>query len=122
MTDRELIAQLYLDYWTAMINKDVPALADMMADDYELRHMTGLRQGKDSFFSSLRSGELNYFAADHDEILVDVTGDTATMIGRTRVQAAVYGGRTSWWRLQGDFTLRKENGVWKLVSSVASTY
>ena len=122
MTDRELIAQLYRDYWIAMINKDVSALDDMMADDYELRHMTGLRQGKDSFFSSLRSGELNYFAADHDEILVDVTGDTATMIGRTRVQAAVYGGRTSWWRLRGDFTLRKENGAWKLVSIRASTY
>ena len=122
MTDRERIAQLYRDYWTAMIEKDVPALDGMMAEDYELRHMTGLRQGKDSFFSSLRSGELNYFAANHEEILVEVTGDTATLVGRTRVQAAVYGGRTNWWRLQGDFTLRKEDGVWKFVSSRAFTY
>lgn len=122
MTDREQIAQLYRDYWTAMIGKDVPALDDMMAEDYELRHMTGLRQGKESFFASLCGGELNYFAANHDEILVEVNGDTATLVGRTRVEAAVYGGRTNWWRLQGDFTLRKEDGEWKFVSSRASTY
>lgn len=38
------------------------------------------------------------------------------------VLAAVYGGGKNWWHLQGDFTLRKENGAWKLVSSRASTY
>jgi hypothetical protein len=44
------------------------------------------------------------------------------MTGRSRVMAAVYGGRKSSWRLQGDFTLRKENGNWKFTSSKASTY
>ena len=32
------------------------------------------------------------------------------------------GGRKNRWRLQGDFTLRKEDGAWKLTSSRASTY
>ena len=35
---------------------------------------------------------------------------------------AVYGGGKHSWRLRGDFTLRKENGRWKLSSSGASTY
>ena len=40
----------------------------------------------------------------------------------SRVEAAVYGSGRNTWRLQGDFTLRKEDGVWKLTSSRASTY
>ena len=41
---------------------------------------------------------------------------------RARVLAAVYGGGKHRWKLQGDFTLRKEDDVWKLSSSRASTY
>jgi len=44
------------------------------------------------------------------------------MTGKSRVLAAVYGGGKNSWRLKGDFTLRKENGTWKLTSSRASTY
>ena len=49
-------------------------------------------------------------------------GNTATMVGKSKVLAAVYGGSKSRWRLRGDFTLRKENENWKLTSSKASTY
>ena len=44
------------------------------------------------------------------------------LIGKSRVQAAVYGGGAHVWHLRGDFTLRREQGVWKLTSSKASTY
>ena len=122
MNDEKLIQELYRKYWVCMINKDVAGLDEMMADDYYLAHMTGKRQDKDDFFRSLRSGELNYYSAEHDEITAEVTGDRATLIGKSKVVAAVYGGGKSRWRLRGDFTLRKENGQWKLVSSRASTY
>ncbi|MBQ8306234.1 MAG: nuclear transport factor 2 family protein [Blautia sp.] len=122
MGDREQIEELYRTYWRCMINKDISGMDRIMADDYELRHMTGLRQSKQDFFRSVTSGELNYYSAKHEEIFVDVTGDTATMIGRSKVVAAVYGGGRHSWRLQGDFTLRKEKGTWKLTSSRASTY
>ena len=122
MSDTEQIEELYRTYWQCMINKDIAGMDRLMADDYELRHMTGLRQPKQDFFRSVASGELNYYSAKHDEIIVQVTGDTATMIGRSRVMAAVYGGGNTPWKLQGDFTLRKEDGVWRLTSSRASTY
>ena len=105
-----------------MINKDIAGMDRLMADDYELRHMTGLTQPKQAFFRSVTSGELNYYSAKHDEIIVQVSGDTATMIGRSKVVAAVYGGGKNTWKLQGDFTLRKEDGVWRLTSSRASIY
>lgn len=67
MSDREQIEELYHTYWRCMINKDIAGMDRLMADDYELRHMTGLRQPKQDFFRSLASGELNYYFAKHDE-------------------------------------------------------
>ena len=122
MSDREQIAELYRAYWQYMISKDIAGMDRIMAEDYELRHMTGLRQNKQDFFRSVKNGELNYYSAEHDEIIVKVSGDTAAMTGRSRVTAAVYGGSRHTWRLQGDFTLRKEEGRWKLTVSRASTY
>lgn len=122
MTDREQIEKLYRDYWQYMIDKDVKAMDAIMTDGYTLTHMTGLRQKKRDFFDSVLSGELNYYSAVHDEITVSVSGDRAEMTGKSRVEAAVYGGRKGRWRLRGDFTLSREDGVWKLSSSRASTY
>ena len=122
MSDREQIEELYRIYWQCMISKDIAGMDRIMTEDYELRHMTGLRQPKQDFFRSVKNGELNYYSAKHDKIIVEVSGDTAVMTGRSRVEAAVYGSGRNTWRLQGDFTLRKEDGVWKLTSSRASVY
>lgn len=122
MNDEEKIKELYRRYWTYMINKDKQGLNSLLADDYYLLHMTGVRQSKETFIKGLLDGTFNYYSAEHDAIDVRINGDTAVMIGRSRVTAAVYGGSKRLWHLQGDFTLRKENGNWKLTSSGASTY
>lgn len=122
MSDEEQIKELYRTYWNYMIDKNAEGLRDLMAGDYYLRHMTGVKQSVDEFLKGLLNGTFNYYSAEHDEIIVNINGDTATMIGKSRVLAAVYGGGKNSWRLQGDFTLRKENGNWKLTSSKASTY
>lgn len=123
MTDEtEIIREVYRTYWRCMIEKDVPGLRRLLSDDYELRHMTGLRQSGEVFLNGLLDGTFNYYSAVHDSIEVRVNGDKAVMTGKSRVVAAVYGGGKHSWRLRGDFTLRKENGSWKLTSSGASTY
>ena len=122
MNDEEQIRELYRKYWKFMIDKDEAGLRSLLSDDYYLRHMTGVKQSAEEFIKGLMNGTFNYFSAEHDDIEVNVAGSTATMIGKSRVLAAVYGGGKNKWRLQGDFTLRKENGIWKLTSSGASTY
>ena len=122
MTDREQIEELYREYWRCMIRKDGSGLRAMMAEDYTLEHMTGLRQSAEAFLKGLQKGTFNYFSAQHDSIQVSLAGDRATLIGKSRVLASVYGGGEHLWRLRGDFTLRKEQGVWKLTGSRASTY
>ncbi|MBQ7714383.1 MAG: nuclear transport factor 2 family protein [Clostridia bacterium] len=121
-TDEEAIRGLYRDYWRYMIEKDAGGLRRIMADDYYLLHMTGVRQSKEEFIKGLLGGTFNYFSADHDGIDVEISENSAKMTGRSLVSAAVYGGGKHTWRLQGDFTLRKEKGRWKLTSSKASTY
>ena len=123
MTDeKDTIREMYRKYWHCMITKNAEGLRDLMADDYYLLHMTGVKQSAEMFLNGLLDGTFNYYSADHDSIEVSLNGDHAIMTGRSRVMAAVYGGRKSRWRLQGDFTLRKENGNWKFTSSKASTY
>ena len=122
MTDEERIRELYRRYWDCMIGKDADSLRRLMSDDYYLMHMSGVRQSREVFIKGLLDGTLNYYSAEHDSIDVKVNGNHAMMTGKSRVLAAVYGGGKHLWRLQGDFTLRKENNEWKLTSSEASTY
>ena len=122
MNDIEIIKELYCKYWNYMIEKNADGLRSIMSEDYYLLHMTGVKQSADVFLKGLLDGTFNYYSAKHDEINVHVDGDKASMIGKSRVIAAVYGGGKNSWRLQGDFSLRKEDGQWKLTASRASTY
>lgn len=122
MNDIETIKEIYRRYWKCMIDKDESELRSLMSDDYYLMHITGTRQSIDEFISGLLDGTFNYYSAEHDDIQISENGNTATMVGKSKVLAAVYGGGKSRWRLRGDFTLRKENENWKLTSSKASTY
>ena len=122
MGEEAKISELYKEYWDYMIEKNIEGLRSLMSSDYCLYHMTGVKQSADDFLNGLKNDTFNYYSADHDDIVVSVHGDEATMIGKSRVVAAVYGGGKGSWRLQGNFTLRKEGGNWKFTSSRASTY
>ena len=122
MNDREQIRQLYLAMCNAMIAKDTSTLAMVHADDYVLTHMTGARQTKREYLDAIADGTLNYYSAQHDSIDITLDGDSASVIGRSRINAAVYGGGRHTWRLQSHLTLAKRNGLWLIISSTVSTY
>ena len=122
MNDEEQIKELYRFYWKYMIDKDVKGLHEIHSEDYFLCHMTGIKQTREEFENGLLNGTFNYFSADHDSIEVMIDGNTAEMIGCSKVVASVYGGGKGSWRLKGTFTLRKQNETWKMTSSKASTY
>ena len=85
--------------------------------------MTGMRQPKTEFISAVLDGTLNYYTAKHDEIrLLTTDRDYASMVGRTQVEAAVFGGSRHTWRLQQDIKLIKRNGKWLIAEARASTY
>ena len=122
MTDKEQIIQLYKEMYTAMVNKDSAELYRVHDDSFVLVHMTGMRQPKEVYISSIMDGTLNYYSASHEDMQVEVKGDTAVLVGRSRVTAAVFGGGKHTWRLQLRFQLVKKNGQWRFALASASTY
>ena len=124
MTDEGACAQLYCDLCAASIAKDEGAMAAALADDYALVHMTGMRQSKRDYIDAVLDGTLNYYSADLGSIDVRISPDGAhaQIRGRSRINAAVFGGGRHTWRLQQDLKAEKRDGAWLLVESRASTY
>ena len=121
-TDKQAIEQLYKQQYRAMIAKDIAALRPMFADDFYLVHMTGTRQNRQQYLEVIANGTLNYYSCQTEQLEVNIDGDSATLTGRSRVLAAVYGGGKHTWRLQLTFKLRKQDGRWQFTYSTASTY
>lgn len=122
MDDKQQIEAIYRRMYSAMIAKDTLALDSLLDDEATLVHMTGVRQPKRGYIRSIADGTLNYYAADHDRILVSVDGSQARLTGQSRVSAAVYGGGRHTWRLQIAASLVKADGQWRFLEMVASTY
>ena len=122
MSDTELCREVYREMYRAMTAKDAEALDDVLDDGFVLVHMTGMRQDKQAFIKAVINGTLNYYACKDDSIDVKINGDTAVLIGKSQVNAAVFGGGKHTWRLEQDLTLVKRDGKWLITLSEASTY
>lgn len=122
MDDEACVRAAYADMYAAMIKKDRAALICLLGEEFVLVHMTGMRQGKTAFINAVASGTLNYYSALHEDISADVRGSEARLRGRSRVEAAVFGGGRHIWRFQLDIQLKKEGAAWKISRAVASSY
>ena len=122
MNDREQIIRLYKEMYAAMVNKDRAELERVHDDSFVLVHMTGMRQSRQEYINAIMDGTLNYYSASHEDMQVEVGGDSAVLTGKSRVTAAVFGGGKHTWRLQLRFQLVKKNGEWRFAVASASTY
>lgn len=122
MDDRQQIDQLYQEMYKAMVEKDSATLDRVHADEFVLVHMTGMRQSKREYIRAIMDGTLNYYSATHEQTDITIDGDRATLTGRSRVTAAVFGGGRSTWRLQLRLGLVRCDGRWQFIEARASTY
>lgn len=116
------IIRLYGQMYSAMISKDRAVLERVHDDSFVLVHMTGMRQQKSVYIDSIMDGTLNYYSAQHEDMQVSVSGDTAALTGKSKVDAAVFGGGRHTWRLQLMFELVNKGGEWIFTLAQASTY
>ncbi|WP_251197287.1 nuclear transport factor 2 family protein [Anaerotardibacter muris] len=123
-TDEYECARLYDELCAYSMDKDGEGIRRLCAGDYALIHMTGMVQTRDEYIAAVLDGTLNYYSTEHDSIDVEVAPDAATarIRGRSRINAAVFGGGRNTWRLQQDLRAEKRDGRWVLVESRASTY
>ena len=122
MNDKEYIENCYRQLYCGMVDKDRAILSGVLDEGFVLIHMTGMRQGKEAFIRAIEDGTLNYFSADHQQMETSIRGDTAELIGRSVVNAAVFGGGRHTWRLQLDIALIKKGDAWAITEAKASTY
>jgi hypothetical protein len=122
MDEKEVLADRYRKMYAGMISKDMGLLDEVLDESFVLIHMTGMRQSKPEFMQYVKQGTLNYFSAVHKSIDVEISGADAVLIGQSRIEAAVFGGRKSKWNLQQKLSLKKRDGIWFITRSVASTY
>ena len=122
MEDKELVKNAYKKMYEGMIAKDEKILDEVLDDSFVLVHMTGMKQSKDAYIKAVMNGTLNYFSAEHEYMPVEISGDTAVLIGQSYVAAAVFGSGRSNWHLQQKCSLKRVSGEWKITRSVASTY
>ena len=122
MSDQALCRAAYIEMYRAMIAKDIPALSDVLDESFVLVHMTGMRQSKAAFLKAVSNGTLNYASAEHESMDVTISSDRATLVGKSRVRAAVFGGSWHSWRLEQDLRLLKKNDCWRIALSEVHTY
>ena len=120
--DEQLIREAYTRMYEGMIAKDEQILQEVLDDSFVLVHMTGMRQTKEAFIKAVMDGTLNYYSAEHENMPVEISGDTAILTGQSYVAATVFGGGRSNWHLQQKCSMKKTDGIWKITRSVASTY
>lgn len=122
MSAVEEVKSCYRQMYDGMIRKDRALLDKLLDRGFVLVHMTGMRQDKAAFIGAVEDGTLNYYAAGHEDIRAEVYGDRASLVGRSRVNAAVFGGGKHTWRLQLELRLVRKDGAWKIARAAASTY
>ena len=122
MDDKGQIIALYREMYQAMVDKATATLDRIHAAEFVLVHMTGMEQSKRTYISAIADGTLNYYSAEHEQMDVRVDGERATLQGRSRVTAAVFGGGRHTWPLQLTFHLVKRDGRWLFTRATASTF
>lgn len=117
------ITVLYEKMYRLMIAKDVKELGNLLSDDFELVHMTGMHQPKAVYLKAIAGGTLNYYKAETENLIFNsVSEEKAVITGQSRVNAAVFGGGKYTWPLQLKISLENKAGEWIMTRAVASTY
>ncbi|MBQ3347691.1 MAG: nuclear transport factor 2 family protein [Synergistaceae bacterium] len=120
--EREELQEIYSDMYRYMIAKDVSQLGNLLDDSFILVHMTGMKQTKKEYLTSIQNGTLNYFSEELEYFDAQISDNSAVIGGQSRVNAAVFGGGRHTWRLELNIKLNKKNGQWLMTEARASTY
>ena len=121
-SEKTALGQAYNEMYRAMIAKDTAALGRMLSDDFVLVHMTGMRQAKHDYLRAIANGTLNYYSCDDTRLEISIEGESARIIGCSRVAAAVFGGGRHTWSLRLDIALKRQSGRWLMPDIKAGTY
>lgn len=111
----------------AMVDGDAAALAELLTDDFTLRHMTGYEQTRTEWLQDVDSGDMTYHAMQVVAVATDAGPLTASsssaplLIARTQTTATIWGSHGTW-PLQLHITYAVDGAGWLAQRTVASTW
>ena len=109
----EILKNRYRQVNDAMVAKDTKTLAELIAPDSVLVHMTGYVQPVKEWLAQIESDAIK---------AIYITDNTASLVGQSRIKARVWGAGPATWRLQIKMDFEKIDGDWKIIKQSASTY
>ena len=77
--------------YVAMVERDMPALDRILADDLIYMHSTGAIDSKGSLIAALRERKFTFKSAGTTDIVVRCYGDSAVFNGKVRMLVEVAG-------------------------------
>ena len=121
MNDEEQILQNYKAFYAYKIAGDTVSLDKILAPDFTLTHMTGYVQSKAEWCEQIKNGQMKYYGYEIDDVKIAVQGDSATLIGRSKTDARIYGTRHTW-NLELTMPMIKLGDRWIIQKAVAKSY
>ena len=119
-SNKDEISRCYFELYRCMIKKDTKGLERLLDEKFMLVHMAGMKQSKREFLRCIADSILNYYSCDDTRQSITIDGEKAHCTGKSKVNAAVFGGLQHTWNLQLDIDFRKENGHWLITKARAS--
>jgi hypothetical protein len=120
-TEQQLVVA-YRQMYRFMLAADTRSLKPLLADGFALVHITGYAQPRDEWLAHIDNGRMRYFSAEEAEMpVIKVDSHTATLRGRNRVKASIWGAQGTW-PLQLDIDFALVDGRWLMRHARATTY
>ena len=117
------IMMLYRQMYSAIIAKDIDIVEKIFANDFVMLYINGRNMNKSECLNAIKEGELGYSKVNHDDIIINVNGNHATLCGKSFVDIKNSSdNKKANLRIQQDMTLEKRNGKWVFTHSTASMY
>ncbi|MFV0558751.1 MAG: nuclear transport factor 2 family protein [Enterococcus sp.] len=121
MLNQQQCIKLYRQQYEAMVNQEIEVLDNLLASEFTLTHMTGIKQSKSEWLNDISRNQMNYFSYLEETVNVTIKQNQAMVVGRNQVDAQIYGTRGKWF-LQLELTIELIAGSPKITKSIASTY
>lgn len=112
----DLARKLEHTRWQLLLNADANALTDLLSDDLQFVHSSGLKDDKTNYLDAVRAGAVIYRSANSRiETVVPLGDESFIASGVVKMEATVRGAERS---LHSLFMViwRREQETWRLVA------
>lgn len=114
------VLDAYRDQNRWMVEGRTDRLAELLADNYTVIHISGYQQDKAEWLDQIDSGRMTYDAVREVSAVVEIEGETAVLTAQALVTATIYGTHGTW-PLKSVTQYARRDGTWKPLHFRATT-